>query len=176
MDTGVGRVRGRERGAVVMEYISMPMYPGALTDTAARVLQCVSKAGVWLVSPADLNSDQLRALLTLRNLGYIEYAAYGGYRVKANQYTVGHGTQPPAAPVTVGDDVSGIARILVLDTASMKRVLVELKTGAAYKFDFTDYGWQLGCAEGLKALAASFGPPESKRLQSMVKVYTNRAA
>lgn len=79
---------GSVGGGEMMDYITPQLFPGALSDTAARVLQTISRLGVWMPSPADLNHDQLRALLFLRNAGYIEYAAYGGYKVRTNVYTV----------------------------------------------------------------------------------------
>lgn len=79
-----------------MEYITMKVahYPGAFTDTEAAMLRTVSRMGLWLVAPADLNMEQIRALLTLRSMGYVELAAYGGYRIKTNQYAVGEGLKP----------------------------------------------------------------------------------
>lgn len=152
-----------------MEYITVQLYPGALTDTAAAILRTISRLGVWVDAPADLNHDQLRALLALRNAGYIEYAAYGGYKIRTNEYAVGRGATP-------ADNLAAIERISILNTASMHRVLVVMKTGTAYRFDFTAYGWQRGCAAGLIALAESFGAPEVRRLQNSVKVYRNQAA
>lgn len=77
---------------------AVPHFPGALTDCAASVLATVSRLGVWMPAPRDLNFDQLRALLALRNAGYVEYASYGGYKVRGNQYATMQ-AKPPQ-PVT----------------------------------------------------------------------------
>lgn len=81
-----------------MEYLSVQYFPGALSDCAAAVLQAVSRAGVWMVAPRDLNYDQLKALLLLRNSGYVEYASFGGYRVRANQFTIASQKDAPQTP------------------------------------------------------------------------------
>lgn len=104
-----------------MDYIAPQHLPGSMTDTAARVLQTVSRMGVWMPAASDLNYDQLRALLFLRNAGYIEYAAYGGYRVKGNEYTV---ATPPASDAI---DFTGAARISV--SASSHRAMIVWRDG-----------------------------------------------
>lgn len=170
MDTGVGRVRGRERGAVVMEYITPMLYPAAFTDTAARVLQTVSRMGVWMVAPADLNGDQLRALLTLRNLGYIEYAAYGGYRIRANEYTVGQGTQPPAAPVTA-IDFTGAVRISV--SASSHRAMI---VWSDRKRKPTEYPEGTSGYEAVVAYGKTHGLPTVWRMAGTISYVLGKAS
>lgn len=104
-----------------MEYIQPQQYPGAFSDTEARVLATISKMVVWMPATSDLNGDQLRALLALRNAGYIEYAAFGGYRVKGNPYTVARASEPDAI------DFTGAARISV--SANSHRAMIVWRDG-----------------------------------------------
>lgn len=101
-----------------MDYITPQLLPGRLTDCAAAVLRTVYLAVVWMPRPCDLNGDQLRALLALRNAGYIEFAAFGGYRIKANEYTVG-GVEKPTPPT----DVKALLIAAGLPSERIKRVL-----------------------------------------------------
>lgn len=64
-------------------------YPGAFTNTEARLLRCIGRAGWWSVDPKCMTRDEQICLEYLRFLGYIEHAAYGGWRVKGNMWTVG---------------------------------------------------------------------------------------
>lgn len=81
---------------MITTYIGPRLYPGALTDCAATVLKTVSSAGVWMPSPAALNYDQLKALLLLRNTGYIEYASFGGYKVRGQNVVAQSPQDTPA--------------------------------------------------------------------------------
>lgn len=67
----------------------MEHYPGAFTDTEARLLCCIGYAGWWSVDPKRVTRNERTALEYMRFLGYIEHAAYGGWRVKMNMWTVG---------------------------------------------------------------------------------------
>lgn len=66
-----------------MEYITAQKYfPGAFSDTEARLLRTVGQAGHWLPDPCCLRFVELEALEFLRYVGYIECASFGGYRIK----------------------------------------------------------------------------------------------
>lgn len=122
------------------------------------------KDGVWLVDWKYVSYDELQAIRQLRVQGVIEAAAYGGLKIKKPVVL-----QPAAAPnLAHADDVSAIHHISVVDTASMKRVMVVMNTGEAYRFEFTVDSWQY--AKGLLALAAAMGPGRDVRL-SNVRVY-----
>lgn len=67
----------------------MNHFPGAFMETEVRLLQTISGAVHWLPDPKCLRFVDQEALEFLRYIGYIEKASYGGYRLKANMWTVG---------------------------------------------------------------------------------------
>jgi hypothetical protein len=135
-----------------MDYITPQLLPGRLTDTAAAVLRTVYLAVVWMPRPCDLNGDQLRALLALRNAGYIEFAAFGGYRIKTNQYTVASVEKP--TPPTKADDLSQVEYIAI--PQHRRSALVVMRDGRKMMFKVSAPEY----LAGLVTLAKSLGKPE----------------
>lgn len=105
---------------MITTYTAPVHFPGALTDCAAAVLQAVSRAGVWMVAPRDLNYDQLKALLLLRNTGYIEYASFGGYRVK-EQNVVAQPPQDTPARIRAVLETAGITPLVLMECNDVRK-------------------------------------------------------
>lgn len=141
----------------MMEYITGKLNPGAFTDTAAAVLQAFM-GGTWDPRPCDLNRDQLDALLYLRHAGYIEFAAYSGYRVK------GQGAMIAPSESYVPYAREAIESITVCQSPA--NLIVMLKGGEWHKHTPTD-----GFYAALVTLAKSMGPGQVLRGRDNVLAY-----
>lgn len=76
-----------------MEYITRA--PRALNATESRLLAIITAERWWLPDYKCFSYDDQEALHFLWKNGYVEQAAYGGWKVK------GQGAQPPAARLAV---------------------------------------------------------------------------
>lgn len=101
-----------------MDYITRP---ATLNAVETRLLRSIQAAGWWSVDPKCLHHDDLEALEFLWRTGYIERAAYGGWRVKGNVQ--------PAKPVTAAD----VRALLVAAGVEAGRIGKILPTMGAWK-------------------------------------------
>jgi hypothetical protein len=106
-----------------MDYItSTRHFPGAFSDTEARLLRTVGQAGNWLPEPRCLRMIEQEALEFLRYVGYIEKASFGGYKIRGSVQVVKRTPAPTAHAVrdllaAAGVDTARIKYIGVADGA-----------------------------------------------------------
>ncbi len=86
----------------MMEYITAK--PRTLTATETRLLRSIESAGWWSIKAKCMSYEEQEALHFLWKSGYVEQAAYGGWRMKVKP-----ATETPAAQIAAILRAHGVA-------------------------------------------------------------------
>ncbi len=65
---------------VTLKPKSAPHYPGALSDEAAALLQCMYSVNIWIPDFRTMSKAQIDGLAQLIHVRYIISSAWWGYR------------------------------------------------------------------------------------------------